>query len=174
MQEVAHASRLALALALAAASPAVPAVVLGEVETRSALGETLNARIPLSIPPGTSVDASCFALVREPGDGSQGLGEGVLTIERRRGEAALRIRTLAPVFEPVLSLRVRAGCAGSEAAGTRQYSLLLDPRPGSAVTVDAPVSALAPLTAARLNAREGDTLESMATTVHPRNSDARV
>lgn len=174
MQEVAHASRLALAFALAVASPAVPAVVLGEVETRSALGETLDARIPFSIPAGSSVDASCFALVRDPGDGSRSLGEGVLTIERRRGEAALRIRTLAPVFEPALSLRVRAACAGSEGAGTRQYSLLLDPRPGSAVTVAVPVTAAAPVTAASLNAREGDTLESMARMVHPRNTDARV
>ncbi len=174
MQEVAHASRLALAFALAVASPAVPAVVLGEVETRSALGETLDARIPFSIPPGSSVDASCFALVRESGDGSRSLGEGVLTIERRRGGAALRIRTLAPVFEPALSLRVRAACAGSEGAGTREYSLLLDPRPGSAVTVAVPVTAATPVTAASLNAREGDTLESMARMVHPRNSDARV
>ena len=141
MQEVAHASRLALALALAAASPAVPAVVLGEVEARSALGEALDARIPFSIPAGTSVDASCFALVREPGDGSQALGEGVLTIERRRSETALRIRTLAPVFEPVVSLRVRAACPGSEGAGSRQYSLLLDPRPGSAFTTTAPTIA---------------------------------
>ena len=168
MQEVAHASRLALALALAAASPAVPAVVLGEIEARSALGEALDARIPFSIPPGTSADASCFALVRETSDGSKGLGEGVLTLERRRGETALRIRTLAPVFEPVVDLRIRAACPGSEAEGTRRYSLLLDPRPGSAVTTTAPA------VAARLNAREGDTLESMASTVHPRNSDARV
>ncbi len=177
MQEVAHAARLALALALAAASPAVPAVVLGEVEARSALGEALDARIPFTIPAGSSVDASCFALVREPGDGPQGLGEGVLTIERRRGEAALRIRTLAPVFEPVLSVRVHASCPGSDDAGIRQYSLLLDPRPGSALAIALPLAAAQPtaplLAAAQINAREGDTLESMASKIHPRNADAR-
>ena len=169
MQEVTHALRLALAGALALVSPAAPAVALGDVQVRSALGEALDARIPFTIPEGGSVDATCFALVRESGDDApQALGEAMLTIERRRGETALRIRTLAPVLEPAITVRVRAACRSQDTAGTRQYSLLLDPRAGSALAM---ISAAT--VAARLDARDGDTLESMASKVYPRNRDAR-
>ena len=172
MQEVKHA-RLALALALAAASLPVPAVVLGEIEARSALGEPLDARIPFTIPQGRSVDASCFALVREADEAANALGEGVLTLERRRGATALRLRTVAPVMEPAISVRVRAACSGAEPS-TRVYAVLLDPRPGSApAPVDAPTVASAPDILARIDAREGDTLEAMAGKMHPRNAAAR-
>ncbi|HUP97295.1 MAG TPA: hypothetical protein VM073_05110 [Usitatibacter sp.] len=170
MQEVKR-SQLALALALAAASPSLPAVVLGEIEARSALGEAFDARIPFTIPAGNSVDASCFALVREADDAAHALGEGVLTVERRRGEAALRLRTLAPVMDPVMSVRIRAGCRGAESA-TRVYSLTLAPRAGSMpAPITAATGAAAPI--AQINAREGDTLESMAQKIHPRDAAAR-
>ena len=171
MQEVKHASRLALVLALAVASPAL-AIELGEVEPRSALGELLDARIPFRISEGTSVDASCFALVRDAADGKQMLGEGVLTVERRMGEKALRIRTLAPVMEPALTIRVRGACPGSGDGQTREYAVLLRPRAESApAPVAAPTITASPI--ARLAARGGDSLESVATKVYPRDSDAR-
>ena len=166
MQEVRRALRLALALALAAAAPAASAVSLGEAQVRSALGEALDVRIPFTIPEGSSVDAACFALVREPVMGTPALGEGVLTIERRRGEVALRIRTVTPVIEPAVAVNVRAACRGG-AATTREYSFLLDPRPGAAIAVSTPT------VAARLNAIEGETLASLAAKIFPSQPQSR-
>jgi hypothetical protein len=177
LQEVTRAWRLVLVAALAAAALPALAVVLGDVEARSALGEALDARIPFTIPEGSSADASCFAIVRQPGDGPQGLGEGVLTLERKRGERALRIRTLAPVLEPAVLLRIRAACPGEETSTTREYALLLDPRAGSALApIAAPIAASGatqPVAAAHLNARAGDTLASTAAKVYPNAGEAR-
>ena len=168
MQEVTRASRLALALALAAAPPAAFAVSFGNVETRSALGEPLDARIPFQLQEGDEVEASCFALVREPRDGPQMLSEGVLTIERQRGGGHLRIRTIAPVVEPAVVLRVRTSCAGQNGQVVREYPLLLDPRMEAT-----PSSIASPAIAARLSAVEGETLEGIAAKVHPNNAEAR-
>jgi len=110
--EVARPARLALAAALLAASQAAAGIVLGEARARSSLGEPLDARIPFTVATGESAHASCFALVRDSADGPGTLGEGILTIERRRGEAALRVRTVSPVMEPTVVIRVRATCPG--------------------------------------------------------------
>ena len=167
MQEIGVASRLALAIAFAAATPAF-AVSFGSAETRSALGEPLDALIPFQLQEGDEVDAACFALVRDRKDGPQMLGEGVLTIERQRGGGSLRIRTIAPILEPAIMLRVRTACAGQNGQVVREYPLLLDPRFEAT-----PASIASPAIAARLTANEGETLEGLAAKVYPRDAEAR-
>ena len=169
--EVARAARLAVAIGLAAASPPLAAINLGELQPRSARGEPLDARIPFTLPAGEHVDASCFALVRDETDAPGALGEGILTIERRLGEAALRLRTVAPVLEPTVSVRIRAGCPGREGASVRRFDVSL-----AAQAPIAPISApeaIPPGVVARLNAGSAETLETMAARVYPREGEAR-
>jgi len=166
--EVARPARLALAAALLAASQAAAGIVLGEARARSSLGEPLDARIPFTVATGESAHASCFALVRDSADGPGTLGEGILTIERRRGEAALRVRTVSPVMEPTVVIRVRATCPGEPSSPTRQFTLKLD-----AVASATPAAPDLPAVVAQLRARPGDTLEAIAATVNPREGEAR-
>ena len=114
MQEIARPLRRALAALAAAGVTAAPAVELQDAQVRTALGEPLDARIPFTVTPGEAAHASCFALVRDASDGPGALGEGILTIERRRGEAALRLRTVAPVMDRTLTVRIRATCPGED------------------------------------------------------------
>ena len=170
-------ARLALRLLLGATlfgAQLAAAIELGEARVRSSLGETLDARIPFSVSAGESADASCFALVRDPADGPGALGEGILTIERRRGEAALRVRTVAPVMSPSLTLRIRATCPGAPSSGTRQFTLDVTAQPGATpAPVALPAAAPLPAVVAQLRARPGDTLEAIATTVIPHQGEAR-
>lgn len=159
-------TRTLLAAAVTAAAP-VWSISLGDVEVRSALGEPLDARVPLTLAPGEMVDATCFGLARDPEPGVPVLIEGLLTVERGADRTELRIRSSNSVFEPAMRIRVRAGCPGRPGETLRQYSLLLDPRRGD------PVIANVPAIAATLDARGGDTLEGIATKVFPRNRAAR-
>jgi len=123
--------RRGLALAMLLLSQQALAVGLGEIEVRSALGQVLDARIPLAIEPGKPVDASCFSLMRGARDRAcADAGAGALTLERASGVAVLRIRSPVTISEPALALRVRAACPGRPDQDERQYTVLLDPAPG--------------------------------------------
>ncbi|HET7731411.1 MAG TPA: hypothetical protein VFK48_15385 [Usitatibacter sp.] len=135
---------------------------------RSALGQVLDARIPLALEPGKTVDASCFSLMRDARDGAvPTLVRGALTLERTADATALRIRSPVTISEPALALRVRAACPGRPDQDERQYTVLLDPQPGSQGVRTVPVIG------ASLAAREGDTLPSIAAQVFPDNPAAR-
>ena len=171
--EIARHARLVLVATLLGAQAAA-AIELGEARVRSSLGEPLDARIPFSVPAGESADASCFALVRDPADGAGALGEGILTIERRRGEAALRVRTVAPVMSPTLTLRIRATCPGQPSSGSRPFTLNVTAQPGAApAPVALPNAAPLPAVVAQLRARPSDTLDAIAATVIPQEGEAR-
>lgn len=120
-------------------SQCAAAVGLGEIEVRSALGQVLDARIPLALEPGKPVGASCFFLMHGArDDGVPALVGGVLTLERTSGAAALRIRSPVRVSELALALRVRAACPGQPDQDERQYTVLLDPRRVSEGAIAAP------------------------------------
>jgi pilus assembly protein FimV len=186
----AHPAGVLLAVAALSAAPEAAAISLGEVEVQSALGEALDARIPLGIPAGEVVDATCFALARDPEPGVPVISEGLLTVERNGDAASLRIRSSGAVYEPAVRLRVRASCPGNMGQSLRQYSILLDPRraePPRAIVAPVLPAAAAPATAAApaastpssprisamLDARSGDTLGGIAAKVFPRNRAAR-
>jgi hypothetical protein len=166
--EVARAARSALAAALIAGAQCAAAIELGEARVRSSLGEPLDARIPFRLAAGEFADASCFALVRDSADGAGALAEGILTIERRRGEAALRVRTVAPVMQPTITLRVRASCPGEPTSATQQLTLAIETLAGAT-----PSPVQLPAVVAQLRARSGDTLEAIAATVNPQAGEAR-
>lgn len=160
--------RRGFALAMLLSSQCAAAVGLGDIEVRSALGQVLDARVPLALDPGKTVDASCFSLMGGARDGAvPTLVRGALTLERASGAALLRIRSPVTISEPALSLRIRAACPGQPDQDERQYTVLLDPRPES----DG-VRAL-PVIGASLAARPGDTLQSIAVQVFPDDPTAR-
>lgn len=162
MQEVLiPASRAALFCTLAALALPAHSVVLGEIEVRSALGERLDARIPVTAAEGQVVNSKCFSLVRDAEPGIPVLAEGRLSVEQVAGAQFLRVRTSIPVLEPAVMIRVRAACAADTAEALRQYTVLLDPRPASGVATSPPAIA------ATLNTRPGDTLEAIAAKVVP-------
>ena len=155
------------AASLALVSPQAGAVSLGEVEVRSALGENLDVRIPVTIGKDESIEPSCFSLSAGEVSSIPRLAAARISIERSARGAQLRIRSSRPVDEPALMLGIAASCPGQASEYQRDYSLLLDPKPW-------PKVALTPMSiAATLIARIGDTLESIANAIFPRNRSAR-
>ena len=182
----------ALAAAAAFAAPEARALALGDVQVRSALGESLDLRIPVTIDKGESIEPSCFALERGSSETVPRLTAGRVSLERSASGTYLRVRTEAFVSEPALVLGIVAACPGQFAEMRREYSILIDPRrPGDVQPSAAPVAAtpaLAPApqgatpapaapaafpSIATLIARIGDTLESIANAIFPRNRAAK-
>ncbi len=160
--------RRALGPALVLFAQHTAGVSLGDIEVRSALGEPLEARIPLTLVEGETIDASCFTLARSNGNEAMPqLAEATLTVQTVGAAAALRVRSAARLFEPAIAVRIRAACAG-EPPAERQYVLLLDPRPDTAG-----VESLA-VVGATLNSRPGDSLQSLAAQVFPNERAPRV
>ena len=162
---MAHTPAPWLAVALLAAATA-HAVELGPVEVGSALGEPLDARIPLRAAAGERFEAACFYLSHPD------LGAGrrlTLALERSARGSALRLRSAAPFDLPAVTLGVRVACPGREAQPIREVALLVDPRS----RVSSPVGAAMPPITASIRAPEGATLASIARTIHPREGEAR-
>jgi phage tail protein X len=160
--------RGALALALFLAAPAAGAVSLGNLEVRSALGDPLDARIAVTPGAGESLRGACFSLSRDPGSGVPRLSDAELVLQRSASGTYLRLRSPAPIQEPALALGIVIACPGQPAQETREYALLVDPK----VRTAAPQVASRPSNTT-LGARRGDTLESIATAIFPRNAGAR-
>ena len=167
--------RLARTLFFAAvpllASTGAGAMALGEPVVRSALGEPLDARIPITLAPGESMNPSCFSLVREADAPVPQLTAAIVSIERSAGSARLRIVSRAVMQEPAVALSVRASCAGLAAEYRRDFALTLDPRGKAPASARSPVTPMA--IAATLIARIGDTLESIARAIFPDSRRAR-
>jgi hypothetical protein len=95
---------------------------LGGLHVRSHLGQPLNLEVDVLANGEEAVDAGCFSVA----GGEEGLptiSDSKLEIERKGGATRLRIRTLAPVSEPILSVRVEARCPVKV---QREYAVLLD------------------------------------------------
>jgi hypothetical protein len=164
--------RGALALALILAAPTSGAVSLGEVEVRSYLGDKLDARIAVSPAAGESIRGACFSLARDAALGVPRLTAGELLLQRSASGTYLRIRSADPIADPALALGIVIACPGQEPQGTKEFSVLVDPRTRSAAPrVDA--SRPVPPASTQLGARAGDTLESIATAIFPRDRTAR-
>ena len=177
------------AAALAFAAPQALALALGEPEVRSALGENLDMRIPVTIGKGESIEPSCFTLAPDSGATVPRLSAARVSLERSAQGTYLRIRSDSYVNEPALTLSIVAACPGQFAETRRDYSLLFDPRargqvpaptagpaPSMATAGQAPASGMAasiPAAVATLIARIGDTLESIANAIFPRNRVAQ-
>jgi hypothetical protein len=96
---------------------------LGGLHVRSYLGQPLNLEVDLVANDGEVVDAGCFSVAGGNLEGLPTLSDSKLEIEQKGGATRLRIRTLTPVNEPILSVKVEAGCPVKV---QREYAILLD------------------------------------------------
>ncbi len=165
-----------LALALLLCTSAAHALTLGDIQVRSALGEPLDARIPVIAAPGEWFGGRCFALASDAVSGAPRISEAYVAVERSAAGAWLRIRSAQPVAEPASNMRVTIACPGTPATESQEYAVLLDPRIAPTpptVAAATPAVSASPEVTSNLGARPGDTLESIAATMFPRNRFAR-
>ena len=162
------APRWAAALAIVATTPAL-AIGLGELEVTSSLGEILDASVAIAPREGESVASECFALGRGRAGAIPYVTRATLALEGESGSRRLRIRSAVPLNEPAVTLRVNAACTRDGARVTRDYIVLLDPRPATAGVSpnSVPGTAFAP------ESRPDDTLKSIATAIFPLQRGAR-
>lgn len=107
------------------------AVSLGELRVQSALGQPLQAIVPVELAAGESMGAGCLSAA---GSSNQDLatvpGAEIQTPEiSNPGAYEVRITTAGPLYEPMYALALQVKCPGT-ALMVRQYVLMLD-LPGS-------------------------------------------
>lgn len=113
---------------------------LGQIRVHSALGERLDASIPVIASDSESLTSDCFQLTAPHEDGD------VRTLRRARFEyrraasgGELHIQGLEIEQEPLLKMALQLRCPQDDARGVaREYSVLLDPREYKAAAI-APV-----------------------------------
>jgi len=152
----------ALSLAALAFSGAAQAITLGDAQVRSALGQPLEARIPVSAATGESMRGACFSLAPHGNAGAPALTDAELALRRSAHGSYLEIRSRRPATQPDVLVSVAVACPGGAPRAMRDFVLLLEP----------PVRATPPKVAGdlALRAREGDTLESIAAKIVPEPS----
>jgi hypothetical protein len=114
-------------LALLALNPGhLHAVTLGEIELRSALGEPLNAVIPIQLGRGEMLTPNCITIPQQTSD-LKGLRDPSVKMPNagQPGVYELTIRTMAPLIEPVYELALKVNCPGTPQL-VRQYVLMPD------------------------------------------------
>jgi len=159
------------------------ALALGDPRVRSSLGDPLDMRVPVTVGSGESIEPACFSVVRDPGGDMPRITGARISVERSAAGAQLRIETRSPVNEPAFTLGIVASCPGQSGEYKRDFQVLLDPpaagrAPPSLAAAPAiaraqPDSPSLRAIAATLIARIGDTLESIANAIFPRNRPAK-
>ncbi|WP_444541698.1 type IV pilus assembly protein FimV [Amantichitinum ursilacus] len=116
-------------LYLVCAAPAHGAS-LGALQVRSALGERLDASIPVALVDGENIASNCFQLVAASDEGMTSLRSARLVFDAQSStRGVLQIRSNESVQEPLLAIAVRLQCPGESAANfQREYQIMLDPR----------------------------------------------
>jgi pilus assembly protein FimV len=161
--------------ALLFAAPGTDAVTLGKAELRSRLGEPLEARIPLAAEPGEALRGACFSLLTGP-QGPLAASGARLELRHHAHGADLYVRSRAPLSDPEVAFAIALSCPGARGIDPVRYSLALSAAsPMRAATIPPVLDrAAAPLpVVARLSARSGDTLASIAHAIFPGNAEAR-
>jgi pilus assembly protein FimV len=134
------------------------AVGLGNIETRSALNQPLEARIPVLSASGDDLDALRIQLASAEAFERLGLDRPFLLsrlsfdIEVHDGQPYVVVRTQDPVREPFVAFLVEARWSGGRLM--REYTLLLDP-PVHAPGEQAPPPTVADAPAAQRRADDG-------------------
>lgn len=167
------------AIALVALAADACALSLGDPVVGSARGQPLDARFPVSLERGESIQPSCFQLASGPGPGA-GLPAGTVSLERSASGTMLRLRSPAPVDADAVSLSIVVKCAGEDREYRREYNVALgaagapaSPAAAAASAPPSPSSSQLLPSIATLIARIGDTLESIARAIFPDNRAAR-
>ena len=141
------------------------ALTLGEIELRSALGEALDARIPVIDEGGDTLRGACFSLARAPDRGIPQVPDATLELRRHARGAELLVRSRAPVVEPAVGLGIDIACPGAQAAVRADFPILLEPRAAKAGG--------AKIDATSLGSLPGDSLANVAAKIFPADRAAR-
>lgn len=118
---------LILAGSVAAASQAC-ALSLGNSQGQVQLGAPLNLVFQVQPDDGQTAESSCITAAVWMGDDSLSPGNVMITAQT----TTVRVRTTQVVHEPLVTVKLTAGCAGSVA---RSYTLFADPPSSMAATV---------------------------------------
>jgi hypothetical protein len=127
------------------------ALMLGDLDTRSHLGDGFHGRIPVQRSPGEELDAACIRVrsVPDTASGGEPLRDPRATVERVGARDFIVVRTHRSIHDPIVAFRVELGCSNRLA---RDYLALIDPAPvsrlipeagpvGAAVAIEAPPAA---------------------------------
>lgn len=111
---------------------AASALTIGRPEGPVWIGKPLDLRVPVQLEGG---GGACPSVGVKLGDATLSDRDFGTTVEPGRSPDApwLRIRTTRPIDEPVVTVNVRVGCG---ATMVREFALLADPPPVSAIDAD--------------------------------------
>ncbi len=149
------------------------AMLFGELSLHSYLGQPLRASIPLKANPGEELDSRCFSLAypENQSEYASYLTQARLELVESGGQFQLLIRSAQAINEPFLRLLVQANCGQGHLS--RKFTLLLDPVEYSQALPSAvKPAAQQPVSEAQeqliWEARQGETLRSIAASLYPR------
>lgn len=110
-----------------------PAVTLGLHNGVALLGRPLDLRVQVTLAPGESPNELCIRPEVFYGDSQVSSGNVTATLQQGPSgtEASLRIQSLQPINEPIVTVSVRVGCTS---VFSRRYVLLADPVSEAAAT----------------------------------------
>ena len=121
---------LLLAGSVATASQAY-ALSIGSPRGNVYLGSAIDLSFQVQSDPGQTVDSSCVRAEVWMGDTTLLSKDVAVTLQ----PSSVRVRTSAPVYEPLVTIKLTAGCSG---AITRSYTLFADP-PATMAAAVAPI-----------------------------------
>ena len=152
------------------------ALVFGELQLRSYLGQPLRAMIPVRAGPGEQVDSSCFSLGRPPARSDAHLGyltQAALALETLNGRTELKVSSAQPINDPYVKLLIQVNCGNGSYA--REFTSLLDPAANTVDVSPLVVGSVSPATVGyggqqadlTWQERQGETLQSIAAGRYP-------
>ncbi|MDP3537101.1 MAG: hypothetical protein Q8S26_00190 [Azonexus sp.] len=156
-------------LSLAILSCQAGAVGFGEIVLHSRVGEPLRAEVPMLVSAGESIDTACFSLAALRGSDLPVVSAARTRLVRNGSGYRLMINGIKPIAEPIFIIGLRANC-GVELQ--RDYVLMPSaPMMLAEAGYDAPPTVVVrPKKTGNFRewqAREGDTLESIAESQAP-------
>lgn len=103
------------------------AISVGELRVQSALGQPLDASVPVELGAGEYLAASCLAVRPESAAELASVPDARLSLSDAAtpGIHEVRITTARPLYEPMYSLSLEIKCPGTSIV-VRQYVLMLD------------------------------------------------
>lgn len=166
------------------------AAAFGDISVQSYLGEPLRARINVVAGHDEEIGSLCFNVMGS-GDPNAINSSYRVSVTDTRLNRYLQIDGNQPQTEPALALRLRAGCL-NQSSTTREYAILLDPRPAArpatpvavvtapvadpprSASVSVPTVYQAPVYQAAVSdpywiVRAGDTPRSIAQGIYPKS-----
>ena len=112
-----------------AAVPYVNALSLGNSQGNVQLGSAVDLVFPVNADAGQTAQTSCVGADIWMGDTALSSNQVLLTVQ----DDTVRVRTTSPVFEPLITVKLSAGCADSM---SRSYTFFADPPSSLAASVE--------------------------------------